>query len=226
MEKIYSKIEKLMAMIDGGVNENEIKNAKKMLIKILSEHDIKNYKKGSEIITIGIETGKKRIDIAESSLFSVCSEFCGCFYYYVQGYGRYVITGTKKNLDDSLYLFNSLRVQLDAKSCEWYESQKKIKKMSATYKNEFRRSMSSTIGNRLYDITRGHIKYNGEMGLVVYGQQAFKDAENKVNSEINIKEIKHKNYTNIEALKAGDNAGKNASINHRIDNKKSQTMIK
>ena len=219
IEKLYSRIEKLLAMIEDNKNENEVKVARKKLYNLMTENNIsKNDLPSDNIIQESILTGKKRTDVAEISLLNVCGEFCGCYVVFTQGQGRYMVFGKQSNINDAMYLFNNLKIQVESKTNEWYLNLKKQRKTSSKEKNAFKKVMVINIGDRLSEITNGFIKYNGEMGLTVINDSVsnFNDADVFCNRNMKIGTSKTSYISSSEINSAASNAANGVTLQKPI----------
>jgi len=227
MKKIIDRIQKIMAHIDEGSNEHVVKVAKTKLYRLLNKHKLSraDYEINDDILVSTTYTGKSRSDMIDASLFVGCAHFCGCEYFFNKYSTSFV--GKYENIKDTIFLCESLSSQVDAASYKWYNSNRKAKDLKPKHMNDFRRNMVRTIHFRLNEITKGHVKYNGEMGLVVIDdtQQAKDFIRKKINLVDISRTYESDNEIKSEAIKAGKKVKLTTSIDYYNMNKTETLQI-
>ena len=117
-------------------------------------------------------------------------------------------------------------MQVGIEANKWYKEMKRTQQMSLSNKNTYRAGMVSKVGLRLAEITRGHMEYNGEKGLVVLNDSI--SALDKVDEFMKGMRIgKGSGYggkIDSNSYGAGHSKGDSISLNRRLSSPQTRTL--
>jgi len=232
-EEIIEKIQKLMELAGGTDFIGEKKLAEEKIAKLLAKHQIEQAEMRSrdEIIhhesvdaTGGYTSRAVRWKI---ELMNVICINNGVYLTYTRAKYKFAISsamnmfGRKRDIDDCIYFYNNLYIQIEKMTNKWYKEAKKKYVISAKDKNQYRYGLVIGVQSMFEKMKKRADEYQQECGLVPVDESKIRkdEAKNK-HLEIFNKKARSSNTvynTNSAAAGMGYMDSKNLSIHEKLE---------